>query len=661
MQEKKSQERKVKIPLEETATTREVMDSNRARVLYPRDELKPLRVIYSDGATAEFKYDIADNTLLEISERNGIIWSRVTTPDEQGFCQWRSSDGQDCHIRFSVLPDGTYQRQDPSGVIETVTTGFKRFVARPFPSGFDPVKTLSVLFAEIDKNRDRTLTRTELEAALSDLCANRDNVRLIAMLKHYFDDIIRTRDDPMLIESGGLTVEDLARFERQKILEQKKLAEPPIHFAPFFDELFASIDTDKDGMTCLDEIEQICKVMDPHLARAGFSVDAFLTAATPAPLAGRDLFQEHLARLNSQAPSSEYEVNLNVAETVQEIQVASALAADTAVSTQTNPEASKLAPAPPTTPQQRTLTYSLAGILYNFTTNNGDLSQFDIHDRNDWVYKKNFMQICEQACLNHTHSLMIRGGWYYDEQKSAALIPRNVFADPVNPGDSVRVEAVRQGSLGDPVFLATLAGTVAANPPSILKSVKQNAGKTCTITFPGAPSSPLTMSWLTALELSLFQHGTEHGIWCAFMQKAYETHLALHGLKRSSVPDGSDESMTATNGPFELLASRKAGWQLFRNTGEEEVREIIQRHQQGRLPVLVCTAPLESWIGGIRIHPSHVMALVRLNKETGQAILRDPLASAARRSPGAEQSDASILTVTVEQLLKHFLAISILR
>lgn len=616
MQDKKTSERKSS-PLESTETTREVYDGNRARVLYARDEVKPLRVIYSDGTTAEFKYDSL-NTLVEIVERNGIGWVRETSIDPSGLC-WRSSDGQLCKLRFAVLPDGTYQRQDPSGVIETITTSLKRLVSRPFARGFDPAKTLAELFKEIDRNGDRTLTRTELDSALSDLCANRDHVQLIAMLRHYFDDLIQTRDDPLLIEAGGLTVEDVVRFEKIRSSAQQKMLQPPAHFVQFYEDIFERIDTDRDGMTNLQEIEQVCAEIDPRLQ--------FIDRPTTG---------SHLCKDSSQSENS------------------SGIESGAEKAHQTQP-----ATASQSLDQGGVPNYSLIGIVYKFLQDNEDLSQFDIHEKSDWVYKKNFIQICDKACFTHAQALMIKGGWYYDEQKSASQIPRNIFADPSSPSESVRVEAVRQGTLGDPVFLATLAGAVAANPPSILKSLAQNAPKTCTVTFPGASDTPVTMSWLTALELSLFQHGTEYGIWCAFMQKAYETYLALTGLPRSLVPNGTQEVSDGTNIPFGLLLNKRAEWRYFKNTNEEELRHLITQHHQLRLPVLLATGPLESWIGGVRIHPSHVMALIRVNKDTGMAIVRDPLASAMKKSPGAEHSDGSVLTISLEQVVKHFLAISI--
>ncbi len=63
---------------------------------------------------------------------------------------------------------------------------------------------------------------------------------------------------------------------------------------------------------------------------------------------------------------------------------------------------------------------------------------------------------------------------------------------------------------------------------------------------------------------------------------------------------------------------------------------------------------------GIQFRPGWCWNDQRLNNENGQAVLLDPLASPGRKSPAAEQTDSSILTISVEQLLKHFLAISVL-
>lgn len=580
-------------PLEDTPCTKEFMDSNRARILYAKNELKPLRVRYADGATAQFKY-AEDNTLTEVTERNGTCWTRTTNAAHNDFSQWRSSDGQLCILKFSVLSDGTYQRQDPSGVIETVTTGLKRYVARSFPPGFDALHLLQSSFQAVDRNRDSTLTRLEIDAALASNSANRDLVTLFAMLRHYFDEIIRTREDPLLIEAGGLTVADLERFQKLKQIEQQKLGEVPAFLAELFDNLFATIDTDHDGMTNLEEIiTELVLESTPQSTRS----------------TSDETKADHIHNSEHQLP----------------------------------------------------LSFEISKIVGRFLQNKNSevLSKIGIHDHSDWIYKKNFLQLCEMACREHTQQRVIKGGWCYDEQKSMASIPRNIFKDANNAAESIRVEAVVRGTLGDPVFLATLIGFVNANPPAVLRTLRQDPGKTCTVTFPGAPDSPITMSWLTNLEISLFQHSTTYGIWCAFLQKAYEVYLALHDLSRSLVPESSDSILHTTNRPFELLTGKKSGWLPFKQTHPQEVESLITQNLQLRLPVLVSTGPLESWTDGARIVPSNVLALTRLHKETGEVVLRDPLGSVSRKTPGTQtESNGCVLTVKLEQLFKHFLAIS---
>ncbi|MBY0550917.1 MAG: hypothetical protein K2W95_26800 [Candidatus Obscuribacterales bacterium] len=612
-------------PLEDTPCTKEFMDSNRARILYAKNELKPLQVRYSDGATAQFKY-AEDNTLTELTERNGTYWTRTSPASANGFSQWRSSDGQLCILKFSVLPDGTYQRQDPSGVIETVTTGNKRFIAISFPPGFDAVHLLRSSFQNVDRNRDTTLTRMELDAALATHGANRSQLTLFAMLRHYFDEIIRTRDDPMLIEAGGLTIADLERFQQVKAMEQLKLGEVPAFLHEFFDSLFATIDKDHDGMTNLDEIGQVCgTALSPP-------VDQLIAAQAPAM--SNECFHAQMAEFGLETTPR---TNESTTETIKSIE---------------GDHAQKSLP----------LTFEVSAIVGRFLrkTNPEALNKIGIHDGSDWIYKKTFMQLCEMACAEHTKQRVIRGGWCYDEQKSIATIPRNIFTDADNPAESVRVEAVVQGTLGDPVLLATLIGFVNANPPAVLRALRQEPGKSCTVTFPGAPQHPITMSWLTSLEISLFQNSTTYGIWCAFVQKAYEVYLALNDLSRSPVPEASDSILHTTNLPFELLTGKKCGWRPFTHTHLQEVESLIEQNLQRRLPVLVSTGPLESWIDGARLVPSNVLALIRLNKETGEVVLRDPLASISRITPGTQSaSSGSTLTVRLEQLCKHFLAISI--
>lgn len=618
MRDRKDLEKRNAAPLENTPTTREFLDANRARILYAQNELKPLRVCYSDGATAQFRYS-HENELTDIIERNGTSWSCVSPPDSKGFSQWRSSDGQHCRLKFSVLSDGTYQREDPSGVIETVATGFKRHVEKAFPVGFDAVQLLKSVFQTVDKNLDKTLTRMELDAALAAHSANREHVTLFAMLRLYFDEIIRTRDDPMLIEAGGLTVTDLERFQKLKEREHKTLGAVPPFLREFFENLFATIDVDRDGMTTLDEIAQTCRVP------TGNSAQEFGTA--------------------QQSINDDTSLRAQMAEFGVEL-------APAVIPEPTIKQSSKESSPP---------CLEVSSIVGHFLQNQDSetLRQIGIHDRSDWIYKTTFMQLCELACAEHTSQRVLTGGWLYDEQKSAASIPQNIFKDPANAAECVRVEAVTSGTLGDPVFLAALAGFVSANPPAILRALRQDPAKTCTVSFPGAPAAPITMAWLTTLEIYLYQNSTAYGIWSAFMQKAYEIHLALNDLPRSPVP-AADSILDTTNLPFELLTGKQCGWRLFSHMHHQEVEDLIAQNLQLRLPVLVTTGPLESWINGVRIVPSNVMALTRFNKQTSEVVLQDPLSSVCVKSPGTRlDGNNSVLTIKLEQLFKHFLALSI--
>lgn len=624
------------LPLEDTVSTKEFIDGNRARVLYARGEIKPLRVSYPDGSRAEFAYD-ASNKLVQVSDRSGTLWMRSSEPDRRGFSKWQSSDGQTCLAKFVVLPDGTYQRQDPTGVIETVTTGQKRFVARAFPANFSAVGMLKAIFQEIDRNRDTTLTRLELENALKTHGSKHDHLSLIAMLRHYFDEIIKTRDDPMLIEAGGLTVADVERFEKIKAVEQKRLCEAPPFLVAMFEELFSLIDSDQDGMTNLAEITLTCRSLCPTAPVPTDALDSFRAARSN--LTKDEAFRAQLAEFGVSFSEEEAAI---AASMVQSDEKNAAESSDITKSVEV---------------------YSAAGVVLMFLEQQDapqSLAKFDIHSETDWIYKKSFISICERACAFQAENRMLKGGWFYDEQRSVSSIPKNIFADSAAPAESIRVEAVRHGTLSDSIFLATLAGAVNTNPPAIIRCLRQVPSKTCTVTFPGALETPITMAWLTALELSLYQHNTTYGIWCAFVQKAYEVYLHTNNIERSVVPRTPDAAMHLTNLPYFLLTGKKAGWRLFKHTHPEEVISVLSENLRLRLPTLVCTNPVESWIRGVNILPGHVLALTRFDSETRQITLRDPLASAVDKSPGAKPGDASAITLSLDELFANFLAMSII-
>jgi hypothetical protein len=92
-----------------------------------------------------------------------------------------------------------------------------------------------------------------------------------------------------------------------------------------------------------------------------------------------------------------------------------------------------------------------------------------------------------------------------------------------NPTESIKPEAVYQGQVGDCWILACV-GSLAATPhgkQSIKNMIEDNGDGSYTVTFPGDPKHPVTVTELTQAELAHGAAPTENGIWVAVLEKAY--------------------------------------------------------------------------------------------------------------------------------------------
>lgn len=96
-----------------------------------------------------------------------------------------------------------------------------------------------------------------------------------------------------------------------------------------------------------------------------------------------------------------------------------------------------------------------------------------------------------------------------------------LYKDEEDPLPSINCDAIRQGIVGNCVFLSALASVARSHPGIILKMIEDNGDNTFTVTFPGARKEPLVVNRPTIIELALFTRLTEWGFWPAVLEKAF--------------------------------------------------------------------------------------------------------------------------------------------
>src|SRR6185436_1826409 len=93
------------------------------------------------------------------------------------------------------------------------------------------------------------------------------------------------------------------------------------------------------------------------------------------------------------------------------------------------------------------------------------------------------------------------------------------------PVDSIRVEAVRQGIVGDCFFLAALASLAVACPELIPKMIAALPDGMFKVNFPGDRELDIIVEAPTTVELALYAKSSQFGIWPAVLEKAYGKYL----------------------------------------------------------------------------------------------------------------------------------------
>jgi len=182
-------------------------------------------------------------------------------------------------------------------------------------------------------------------------------------------------------------------------------------------------------------------------------------------------------------------------------------------------------------------------------------------------------------------------------------INRDLYANGIA---SIRPEAVRQGTIGDCYFLASLAGLAKINPQAIKDMITPHADGSYTVAF---PTGPVTVSALTEADFATFS-GSPDGAWVVVMEKAfYKDH-----------PDAEDGALIKgikqlTGLPSDILP-------FIFTTGFDRIRnELSSAQKDGRLMVVSRT-----WTGkkADGVSSGHVVTVMGYDRKTDKVTIRDP-------------------------------------
>lgn len=237
----------------ETIGVRQAVNDCGSIIFYGRWNIKPHRIQYPDKSVAEFEYDEQER-LVRVLDRDGIEWVRTSQPDHKNISTWRSAEGQTCQMSMVVIPDGTYQVISAAGVIQTCTLNGRIVVWTPFTDGFDLKRTLFAIFSSVDKNKDSSLSKEELEKAARQIWQQADAIQLISMLQTHYDAISATRRHALCRQGSGITIDDILSFDEATKNEQEARCSAPPHTLTIVRTLFDEFDIAGSGAVDINQI-----------------------------------------------------------------------------------------------------------------------------------------------------------------------------------------------------------------------------------------------------------------------------------------------------------------------------------------------------------------------------------------------------------------------
>ncbi len=229
------------------------------------------------------------------------------------------------------------------------------------------------------------------------------------------------------------------------------------------------------------------------------------------------------------------------------------------------------------------------------------------------------------------------GGWGIEKKwRQTMEAKRTLYADEAVPLKSLNVEAIKQGAVGDCLFLSALASVISVRPNVIVDSIAENENDTYTVTFAGAKDVPIAVAAPTSAELTLYAKGSVHGIWAPLMEKAYGMLVA----KRRNLPAVIPAENTATREnmkSLDTLTGNPSRWEYTqdsctralgncrRTLTENELRSLLTRSFRNRRAIVAAALKTtEPERGEPLIVGMHAYSVIGWDVQKDEVVLRNP-------------------------------------
>lgn len=291
----------------------------------------------------------------------------------------------------------------------------------------------------------------------------------------------------------------------------------------------------------------------------------------------------------------------------------------------------------------------------------------EIGDENDGFTQADLDSYYQQHHVPQDHVQLVWGvqGTMDEAQRRAEeASSRDLYANADDPLSDIVPEAVQQGGVGDCYFNSALASLAAQNPQAIRDMIHDNGNGTYTVTFPGAPDEPITVTAPTEQELALYSHGSEHGLWAPIMAKAYGQYCQESVFRRSpfnlgggDVPEEGSDGGSLRNAGLRILTGRDVNSDSTTFTTEEGLHEALSSAFRDGRPVTCYINNLPGDRTSIGLPDGHEYSVTGYDPETRTVTIRNPWGhDEPKNADGTPRDgvDDGVFTMSIEEFNREF-------
>lgn len=226
-------------------------------------------------------------------------------------------------------------------------------------------------------------------------------------------------------------------------------------------------------------------------------------------------------------------------------------------------------------------------------------------------------------------------------------ISKELFANSVDPLESIRASAIAQGMIGNCYFESPMASLAEADPALIARMITDYGNGLYSVKFPDF-DVPVFVTEPTEAEMGLFNKGSKHGIWACVMEKAFGEYKYMTGATRSGAIAESADGGGQPSDVFKLMTG-KPGQDIF-SSDAKFVREVLLKAKQDGKAVCASTPGngMERTIDGFA--PNHAYSILDFDvagPDGGTITIRNPWA-------GAEGTPEGLTKISVQQFTCQF-------